>query len=68
MEDELNGQDRLLLTVREAASQLGLGRSHVYKLIMAGEIRSILIGRSRRVPAQGLDQYIANLLEEQSDS
>ncbi|MGH3686942.1 MAG: helix-turn-helix domain-containing protein [Pseudonocardiaceae bacterium] len=49
--------ERVLLTVEEAAEQLGIGRTLVYKLIANGEIESIRIGRLRRVPAAAIQDY-----------
>jgi len=49
---------RLLLTIPEVASRLGLGRSLVYQLVMKGEISSIKVGRARRVPVTALEQFI----------
>ena len=56
--------ERLLLTVSEAATRLQLGRSLVYQLVMAGDIPSIKVGRARRVPVQGLEQFISDRLHE----
>ena len=53
--------DRLLLTVSEAASCLGIGRSTLYELVASGEIESVTIGRSRRVPAEALGAYVERL-------
>ena len=55
----------LLLTPVEAARRLSLARSTLYELVLTGEIVSIKIGRSRRIPAAALDAYIARLLAEQ---
>ncbi len=46
--------DRLLLTPAEAAQTLGIGRSKMYELLMAGVVESVLIGTARRVPAEAL--------------
>ena len=46
-----------LLRVEEAARLLGLGRSKVYELVRSGEIPSITIGRSRRVPVNELRRW-----------
>lgn len=54
--------DRLLLTVSEAASCLGIGRSTLYELVASGEIESVTIGRSRRVPVASLAVYVDRLL------
>jgi len=48
-----------LLTVRQAAEVLGLGRSTVYELIAAGELETVSIGRSRRVPLDALRAFVA---------
>jgi excisionase family DNA binding protein len=46
--------DKLLLTPIEAARALGIGRSKLYQLIQSGRLESVLIGRSRRIPAHAL--------------
>jgi excisionase family DNA binding protein len=51
--------DRLLLTVEEAADRLGIGRSLMYELIGCGQIASIRVGRLRRVPSESLTEYVA---------
>lgn len=52
-------QHRALLRIDEAADVLGLSRSKVYQLAASGLIPSIKIGRSRRIPAAGLQRWIA---------
>src|SRR4051794_24142180 len=47
--------ERLLLTIDEAAARLGIGRSHAYIYVMKGELASVKLGRSRRVPAAALE-------------
>jgi len=56
--------DKLLLTPEEAAEVLGIGRTKVYSLIADGELLSVRIGKSRRVPRDALDEYIARLEDE----
>lgn len=51
----------LLLTPEEAARALRVGRSKVYDLMRAGQLRSVKIGGSRRVSAQALADYVAAL-------
>jgi len=51
--------DPRLLTVRQAAEVLGLGRSTVYELIAAGELETVSIGRCRRVPLDALRAFVA---------
>ena len=52
-----------LLTVRQSAALLGLSRSSTYALVTKGEICSLKIGRSRRVPVLALDEFIRKQLE-----
>jgi len=54
---DVHGQ-RLLLTVSEAARQLGIGRSLLYELLAAGHVESIHVGRLRRIPTDALATYI----------
>lgn len=48
----------LLLTPVEAARRLSIARSSLYELLLTGEIVSIKIGRSRRVPMDALTDFI----------
>jgi excisionase family DNA binding protein len=50
--------EQRLLTVPEAASRLGVSRSTGWQLAQQGKIPVIHIGRSVRVPADALDQWI----------
>ncbi|WP_045877110.1 helix-turn-helix domain-containing protein [Pseudofrankia sp. DC12] len=52
---------KLLLTVEEAADVLGLGRTTTYALIRTGALKSVRIGRARRVRVTDLDAYAAQL-------
>jgi excisionase family DNA binding protein len=40
----------LLLRVQEAARLLGVSRAFVYKLLAQGQIRTVKLGRVRRIP------------------
>ena len=53
-----NPDDKLLLTIPEVAYRIGLGRSFVYELVMKGEIKSVKIGRARRVPVSAVEEFI----------
>jgi len=50
--------ERLLLTVVEAARRLEISRSRFYELLASGEIDSIHVGRLRRIPADALSDYV----------
>lgn len=56
--------DRLLLRPNEAAEAIGVGRSKVYELLASGELPSIRIGGSVRVPVDVLREWIARRLVE----
>lgn len=49
---------RLLYTIEEAADALGISRAHMYLLLGRGELPSIQIGRSRRIPVAALQSFI----------
>ena len=55
--------DTLLLTVQEAADRLNLGRSLTYRLLLAGDLRSVTIGRARRVPVGAIEEFIQSRLD-----
>lgn len=59
-------EGKLLLTVDEAADRLGIGRSHAYQCVLKGELESVKIGRSRRVPAKALEDFIERLSAQSS--
>ncbi|WP_328781763.1 excisionase family DNA-binding protein [Streptomyces canus] len=50
-----------LLTVEEAARRLRIGRTTCFRLVRAGEIESVTVGRLRRVPADAVPAYVAKL-------
>lgn len=61
-----NIPDRLLLTTEQAAAQLGVGITKTKGLIRSGELRSVKIGRLRRILRVSLDEYVQRLFIEQS--
>ena len=53
----------LLLRVSGACHVMGISRSELYRLMAAGELRSILIGpRQRRIPVAEIHAYVARKL------
>ena len=50
----------LLLTVEEMASVLRIGRNPAYQLVKDGDIQSIRVGRSIRIPRNALIQFVEN--------
>ena len=51
--------ERRVYNVIEAAAILGIGRSKLYQLMAAGEIRTIHIGRLRKIPIAAIDEFLA---------
>ncbi len=61
----MDGSGPLLLTPVEAARCLAIARSSLYALLLTGEIVSVKIGRSRRIPIDALTAFIARKQREQ---
>lgn len=59
---------RLLLPVEEAGEVLGLKRSKMYELISEGKIESVKIGKSRRIPVDALEAYVARLRDDSREA
>ena len=60
---------RKLLRVAEAAHAMDISRSLLYRLVMSGEIRSVVVGgRSRRIPVEAIDEFIAREMADQADA
>jgi excisionase family DNA binding protein len=47
-----------LLTVPEAATRLGCGRTKVFALIKARELPSVKVGRARQIRRGDVDAYL----------
>lgn len=54
---------RLLLTNEQAAERIGVCRTTLFHLLKTGQVRSVQIGRSRRITPQALVEYVARLVE-----
>lgn len=50
------------LTAEQAARYLGISRAKLYELLGERALRSLTIGRSRRIPLAELDRFIADRL------
>lgn len=49
---------KLLYTVAEAAELLAVSRTVLYSLMTRGDLPFVLIGRSRRLPLDGLHRFV----------
>jgi excisionase family DNA binding protein len=54
---------QLLLTPEQAAASLAVCRTKVYELLRWGELESVQIGTSRRIPFAALTEYVQRLRE-----
>lgn len=57
----------LIYTIPEAAHVLRISRTKLYELLTTGQIESIHIGRSRKIPADALHAYINRLRTEEGN-
>lgn len=57
---------QILYKAEEAAPLLRLGLTTVKAKIASGELRSIKIGRARRIPADALQDFVQRLDAEQN--
>lgn len=53
--------ETLLLKIPEVMARLAVGQTKVYELMSSGELRSVKVGRSRRVPSDDLERFMAEL-------
>jgi excisionase family DNA binding protein len=59
--------EKLLLKVEEVAELTSLGRSKIYELVASGELRSVSIGRARRIPVAALAAWVDGAPTDGSD-
>ena len=52
---------QLLLTVEQAAARIGVGRTTMFALIGSGDVRTVQIGRLRRIRPADLQTYVDGL-------
>jgi len=60
--------DALLITIPDALSRTGVGRSFLYERLAEGSIRSVKAGRRRLVDVASLTAWAASLPESQLKS
>jgi excisionase family DNA binding protein len=60
MDTETSGE---LITVQEAADRLAVSRWTVYQLIWDQRVKSVQIGRCRRIVRRSFDEYLSGLIE-----
>jgi excisionase family DNA binding protein len=50
------------LTVKEVARRLNVHRATVYEIIKNGSLKAVYVGRTIRIPARYLEEYVNSLL------
>lgn len=50
-----------LLSVQQAAGELGISRTLTYELMFAGQLRSVKVKRRRFIPRESIEHFIAQL-------
>jgi excisionase family DNA binding protein len=53
--------EKILLTPEEAAEALNISRSKLYDLLQLQVLRSVKIGKARRIPTEAVHEYVAVL-------
>jgi excisionase family DNA binding protein len=54
----------ILVSVADAAQMLSIGRTAAWDLVRKQKIRSVKIGRTRRVPIAAIQDFIQRLMDE----
>ena len=62
----LSNEGKLLVSPEQAAVLLDIGRTKVFELIATGAIRSVIVGRMRKISLIELREFVRTLYEEQS--
>jgi excisionase family DNA binding protein len=57
---------KVLVSVDEAAAMLSLGRTLVWELVRKKELRSVKVGRTRRILVSSVHEYVEKLLTQPS--
>ena len=54
----MNGSQRLVMSVPEAAEALGISRAHAYEMVARGDLPSVRLGRRVLVPRRALERLV----------
>ncbi len=54
----------ILVSVADAAHMLSIGRTAAWELVRKHRIKSVKIGRTRRVPIAAIQDYVQRLMDE----
>jgi excisionase family DNA binding protein len=59
-------EGKLLLSPDETCETLGVKRGTLFKLLASGEIPSIKLGKLRRIPREGLTDWVKRQVDQQA--
>lgn len=62
MSTPMTAIERKWFTTAEVADMLGFGLSKTKLLVLSGQIRSVVIGRNRRILPTWVDEYVARVV------
>jgi excisionase family DNA binding protein len=51
--------EKILLTPIEAAAMLSIGRTKLYELMRTGDLFSVRLGGSRRIPRESVEAFVS---------
>ena len=60
----MDTNSKLLLKISALPEVLSISRSKAYAMVQSGELPSVRLGKSRRVPAVALREYVDRLVRE----
>ncbi len=63
---ESRSGSKILLTVEEGCDRLSVSRTTMFALLKAGDIRSVKIGKARRIVADSLHEFVNTKLADVS--
>jgi excisionase family DNA binding protein len=59
--------EKALATVPEVATAISMSPAKVWQLIASGEIRSVKVGKARRIPIEEVTAFVERRMEAISD-
>ncbi len=59
--------EKALATVPEVATAISMSPAKVWQLIASGEIRSVKVGKARRIPVEEVTAFVERRMEALSD-
>jgi len=61
-------EHKMLYSVQDLSAMLSIGRTAAWELVRKRKIRSVKVGRTRRVPLAAIQKYVEQLLDEEEEA